>query len=379
MSERYVTVQWNKKKVLYDLFVLAFVILYTQLFQAIGSGLFEEGQRIDWLAIRMRAWGTCAFLMLTGILLIGPLTRLDRRFAPILYNRRHFGVIFFFVATWHAKNVIDQYHAWGIITRLESLLTFDAAFTPASLPFQLFGAAALIIFFVMAATSHDYWQNLLGARLWKSLHMSVYLAYALVITHVAFGALQHEHHPVWILMVSASVLSVGSLHWIAALRTRANDGAVAELADAIGDDETRGEVPWLDAGPAAQLVLDRPVVVNGPEGESIALVRHKAGISALHGVCAHQGGPLGEGRVLDGCLTCPWHGWQYAPSDGQAPPPFTEKISTYRVHMDARRHVLIDPRPLPPGTRPAGNPLEANAEPGSPEQAQLNPDEEKPA
>jgi hypothetical protein len=31
--------------------------------------------------------------MLTIILSIGPLCRLDRRFLPLLYNRRHFGVL----------------------------------------------------------------------------------------------------------------------------------------------------------------------------------------------------------------------------------------------------------------------------------------------
>ena len=37
-----------------------------------------------------RAFGACAFVMLTVILAIGPLARLDRRFLPLLYNRRHF-------------------------------------------------------------------------------------------------------------------------------------------------------------------------------------------------------------------------------------------------------------------------------------------------
>ncbi len=40
--------------------------------------------------------------MLTVILCIGPLARLDARFRPLLYNRRHFGVLTFVVATVHA-------------------------------------------------------------------------------------------------------------------------------------------------------------------------------------------------------------------------------------------------------------------------------------
>lgn len=38
---------------------------------------------------------------------------------------------------------------------------------------------------------------------------------------------------------------------------------------------------------------------------------------ALDGICPHQGGPLGKGR-LQGCiLTCPWHGWQFNVQTGQ--------------------------------------------------------------
>ncbi len=31
----------------------------------------------------------------------------------------------------------------------------------------------------------------------------------------------------------------------------------------------------------------------------------------ISNVCQHQNGPLGEGEIIDGCITCPWHGFQY--------------------------------------------------------------------
>src|SRR5262249_47368352 len=67
---------------------------------------------------------------------------------------------------------------------------------------------------------------------------------------------------------------------------------------------------------------------------------------------AHQNGPIGEGRIIDGCVACPWHGYQYRLEDGCAPPPFTEKLVTYRVRI-ARGMVEVDPRPLAPGTSAA--------------------------
>src|SRR6516165_155197 len=89
-----------------------------------------------------------------------------------------------------------------------------------------------------------------------------------------------------------------------------------------------------------------------PDGERIAVFRDGAQIGALSNLCAHQNGPIGEGRIIDGCVTCPWHGYQYRLEDGCAPPPFTEKLVAYRVRI-ARGVVEVDPRPLPPGTSAA--------------------------
>jgi nitrite reductase (NADH) small subunit len=38
---------------------------------------------------------------------------------------------------------------------------------------------------------------------------------------------------------------------------------------------------------------------------------------ALDGVCPHQGGPLGKGRLDGTIVTCPWHGWQFDVCTGQ--------------------------------------------------------------
>ncbi|MEM8881902.1 MAG: Rieske 2Fe-2S domain-containing protein, partial [Pseudomonadota bacterium] len=60
-------------------------------------------------------------------------------------------------------------------------------------------------------------------------------------------------------------------------------------------------------------------------------------------------GPLGEGRIIDCLVTCPWHGFQYDVRTGQSPAPFTERVPTYAVALDGR-HVLVDPTANPPGT-----------------------------
>jgi nitrite reductase/ring-hydroxylating ferredoxin subunit len=90
-------------------------------------------------------------------------------------------------------------------------------------------------------------------------------------------------------------------------------------------------------------------IVAAPGGERIAVFRDGGRIGALTNLCAHQNGPLGEGRIIDGCVTCPWHGYQYRLEDGCTPPPFTEKLATYWLRLRAGT-LEVDSRPLPPGT-----------------------------
>jgi nitrite reductase/ring-hydroxylating ferredoxin subunit len=66
----------------------------------------------------------------------------------------------------------------------------------------------------------------------------------------------------------------------------------------------------------------------------VAVFRHQGRLSAISNVCKHQNGPLGEGRIVDGCITCPWHGYQYEPETGTSPPPFDDKVPTYDLRIE---------------------------------------------
>jgi methionine sulfoxide reductase heme-binding subunit len=344
MSVSYRTVQWTRFKLAYDGVLLAFVFGYVGLYQSLSRAVFRGAEALSAPILAMRAWGSCTFLLLTVILCIGPLARLDRRFLPLLYNRRHAGVVMSLVALMHASQVLGFYFAWGKLSEPVALLTYDAAFTSASVPFIRFGIAALAIVVLMAATSHDFWQHYLGPTAWKSLHMLVYAAYACSVTHVVFGAVQRESSPTFSALVIGSALLLTGLH-VAAARSSAR--ADDELASAAQPEAALDG--WIDAGPVERIRENRARAVCPPGGERIAIVNKAGLLYAVHGVCAHQGGPLAEGRVLDGCLTCPWHGWQYRPEDGRSPPPFEEVLPTYRLMLKNGR-ILVDPRPLPPGT-----------------------------
>ena len=334
MSHGYQAVGWNRQKRRYDLCIGAGVALYLALFVGLGAWL-DPNVTAETLLIR--GLGSLAFLMLHVVLSIGPLARVDRRFLPFLYNRRHLGVSMFLVALAHASFAVVQFHAFGDEHPLVSVLTANRRYASLpDFPFEVLGLGALAILFLMAATSHDFWLANLSPRVWKGLHMLVYLAYALLVGHVALGTLQAERSPLLAGALGLGCAWIVGLHGLAGLRERA------------GDRESGRAGEWVDAGAVDDIPVGRARVL-ALGGERVAGFRHGVALSAISNVCRHQNGPLGEGRVVDGCVTCPWHGYQYRPEDGCSPPPFTEKVPTYAVRLVEGR-VLVEARARPAGT-----------------------------
>ncbi len=335
MAHAYRAVGWNRQKKVYDRTLLLSVLSYVLLFTGAGLALSPDATAETLL---IRAFGTGALLLLHIVLAIGPLCRLDQRFLPLLYNRRHMGVTMFVMALVHGAFSLVQFHALGDTNPLVSLLSANTRFDSlAQFPFQPLGALALAILFLMAATSHDFWLTNLTAPVWKTLHMLVYLAYGLVVMHVVLGALQSETAVVPAALVGFGMAILVALHLGAGWRERA--------LDRPADAEHCGMIPVCDVDD----IPDGRAHVITVAGDRVAVFRHDGQLSALSAICQHQNGPLGEGRVIDGLVTCPWHGYQYKPDCGRSPPPFTEQVPTFRLALDGRQ-VLLDPAPLPAGT-----------------------------
>ncbi len=53
------------------------------------------------------------------------------------------------------------------------------------------------------------------------------------------------------------------------------------------------------------------------DGRIFALFNVGGTISAIDGICPHQGGPLAEGTLDGTIVTCPWHGWQFDVRSGR--------------------------------------------------------------
>jgi nitrite reductase/ring-hydroxylating ferredoxin subunit/DMSO/TMAO reductase YedYZ heme-binding membrane subunit len=337
MSHQYVAVGWNRQKRVYDLVLISGIASYLGIFIALGNLLFPFATAETLI---IRAAGSAAFLLLHIVLCIGPLCRLDARFLPLLYNRRHLGVATFLLGAVHGVFGIIQFHSLGDKNPLVSLLTANWNFASlAEFPFQQLGFLALVILFLMAATSHDFWLRNLTPPVWKFLHMMVYVAYASLVGHVTLGLLQSERSPLLAIATGLGLVMVVGLHIAAAARENKVDSPNLVPLNTT----------FVDAC-SVESIPEKCARVVSIRGERVAIFRYDGKVSAISNVCRHQNGPLGEGKIVDGCVTCPWHGYQYLPESGASPPPFTEKVATFKTRIVDGR-VLIDPNPLEPGTR----------------------------
>ncbi|MEM8849484.1 MAG: Rieske 2Fe-2S domain-containing protein [Pseudomonadota bacterium] len=336
MSVKYIPVQWNPNKWLYDAALIVGVGLFLWVFLYVTPETLSHDFPINPQIHNARAFGACAFVMLTVILCIGPLARIHPRFLPLLYNRRHFGVLTSFVALTHAGYILGWYFAFSPSDRIEGLLSANTSYAQiAGFPFEIFGVVALLILLVLAATSHDFWLKFLTPPVWKRLHLAVYVAYAAVVAHVAWGILlDQQNHLVTVIFIACAALVAGLHLWAALL-----DRGVSVPDDAA----------WLPVGDATEIADGRARITLLPDGNRVAVFRQGQALSAIANACAHQNGPLGEGRVIDCLVTCPWHGFQYDVTNGRSPAPFTEKVPTYNLRLDGPR-VLVDPKANPPGT-----------------------------
>jgi nitrite reductase/ring-hydroxylating ferredoxin subunit len=269
------------------------------------------------------------------------------------------GVTMALLSLVHAVLVVATYHAGSDTNPILSIFVSDSSRgSPLGIPFQPLGFVALVILLLMAATSHDFWLANLTAPVWKTLHMLVYSAYALLVLHVALGVLQAEGSPLYVVATALGFVTVLGLHVIAALKEKPTDSEVK--TPRLANDG------FIDVCAVTDIVENRARILC-LSGERVAIFKYDGKISAVSNVCQHQNGPLGEGRVIDGCITCPWHGYQYLPETGASPPPFVEKVPTFNVRVKDGR-VFVHPKPNPPGTRakPAliESPIE-NHKPGS--------------
>ncbi len=89
-------------------------------------------------------------------------------------------------------------------------------------------------------------------------------------------------------------------------------------------------------------ITDKPVAAR-MLGQNFVLFRDQSGkVSCLSDVCVHRGAALSQGRVVNDCVECPYHGWRYdsagecvkipaQPDNGRKGIPKKARVDSYPV------------------------------------------------
>jgi nitrite reductase/ring-hydroxylating ferredoxin subunit/uncharacterized membrane protein len=116
----------------------------------------------------------------------------------------------------------------------------------------------------------------------------------------------------WVSLIAFLVLSAGAY---------VGGDVVYVLGNMVSRHAFRGAgAKWIALEPAelddGRIPEGRPIKARLGVNQ-LVLVRQGDRILALHDVCAHAGGPLNEGKLVDGAIECPWHASRYRMTDGQ--------------------------------------------------------------
>lgn len=78
-------------------------------------------------------------------------------------------------------------------------------------------------------------------------------------------------------------------------------------------------------------------------GRDIAIFRLHDGFWAIDADCPHGGGPLSDGIIAGGCVTCPLHGWRISLATGKVKGR-DESVQSYRlIEQEGRVFMQVPP------------------------------------
>ena len=76
-------------------------------------------------------------------------------------------------------------------------------------------------------------------------------------------------------------------------------------------------------------------------GKTVAVCNQKGTIHAFLGLCPHRNGPLGQGNLVEGCIVCPWHAWEFSVEKGELDYNPGIKLHRYKVVIQGE-DVLVE-------------------------------------
>src|SRR2546423_7619509 len=173
-----------------------------------------------------------------------------------------------------------------------------------------------VLFMVVAAlTGAADYTDTDGTALMRATVHSILMVVALVLYLVSLvlraGAPTDRTAPVVLSIVAYLVLTAGAY---------VGGDVVYVLGNMVDRHAFGGRgAKWvaLDLGGLKEIPQAKPIRAMAGANK-ILLVREGETIHAMHETCAHAGGPLSEGTIVDGCIECPWHGSRFLLANGRA-------------------------------------------------------------
>lgn len=91
---------------------------------------------------------------------------------------------------------------------------------------------------------------------------------------------------------------------------------------------------WATVAKTQDLPEDKMIGVT-LDGDEILVANVGGEYRAIGAICTHEGGPLPEGDLFQGIVTCPYHAGEFDLTTGEAvTPPPTEPEPVYQVRVE---------------------------------------------
>jgi nitrite reductase/ring-hydroxylating ferredoxin subunit/uncharacterized membrane protein len=202
------------------------------------------------------------------------------------------------------------------IGALTLVILFDALALPAAADVALIAG---IVFMALSALSGaaDYTDTDGVARTRATVHstlMVVALVVYLVSLWMRLGQPADRTLPIVLSVVAYALVIAGAY-------------VGGDVVYALGNMVSRHAFRAAGGGGTKWVALDLGDAADIPEGQlfkakagasNLVMVRNGATVLALHETCAHAGGPLAQGKMVDGQVECPWHGSRFRLADGRS-------------------------------------------------------------
>jgi sulfoxide reductase heme-binding subunit YedZ len=198
---------------------------------AIGIFIFLES-RAEWSPMHRwnRAVGDVSLVLIALAMAIGPVSRLVARFRTAIPWRRELGIYGVLLAFIHTVVILVGWVEWDVVRIFGYEWHLSGVYVMTSHGFGLaniIGIIALIYGTVLALSSSNWSQRVLGISVWKFLQQSAYVLWMLIVVHTGYFLymhFQHFHRPVpepnWAqLPFAALVILIVALQLAAFLKT----------------------------------------------------------------------------------------------------------------------------------------------------------------